>query len=89
MTEGTPARPQTGAARRASKAQHRARQLPPEVETGGVMSITSAAHYLDVSRWTLYRLIEDGEFPTLYVKTLRRVRRADLDAYIERQAQAS
>lgn len=86
MTQGTPAaRRKAGTARRTANEQSRARR------TGPALSVEHAGDYLDVSRHTVYRMIERGELHAFTVaghKALR-IAKSDLDAYIERQAAAS
>lgn len=49
-----------------------------------LFSPEDAGAYLSVSRWTVYRLIKDGELLALPVKGVLRLDRADLDAYADR-----
>jgi excisionase family DNA binding protein len=87
LTQGTPVAPsrKAGTARRASNDQSKARR------TGPALSVAHAGDYLDLSRHTIYRLIEAGELRAFTVaghKALR-IAQSDLDAYIERRAAAS
>jgi excisionase family DNA binding protein len=47
-------------------------------------SISGAADELGISERSIWRLIEAGELPTHKFGASTRIRRADLDAYIER-----
>jgi excisionase family DNA binding protein len=44
-------------------------------------SVEQAGDYLGVTRWTIYRLIDDGELLGLPVKGCLRIELSDLDAY--------
>lgn len=48
-----------------------------------LMTIAQVAEYLVVDRQTVYRLMNNG-LPYVTVGTRRRIRRSDLDRYIER-----
>jgi excisionase family DNA binding protein len=78
-TQGPPRK--RGTARRNSEAQSRARH------TGPVLSVAHSAKYLDVSRNTVYRMIEAGELVAFKVAghDALRIAVSDLDAYISRQ----
>lgn len=47
-----------------------------------VFSPSEAADYLGIGRTTLYSLIADGQIRSLKIGRLRKVRRADLDSYV-------
>lgn len=82
MTEGPRNRSQATAARRASKRDHIERQA----DTRPLLGIAETAEYLDVSRWTVQRLIRDGELRSVIVGARRKVRPLDIDAYLDRAA---
>lgn len=50
-----------------------------------VYTIEEAAERLKVSKWTVYRLIEEGEIGSIQIRTRRLVRASDIAAFIERQ----
>jgi excisionase family DNA binding protein len=54
------------------------RELQPLVFTP-----EEVAKLLCVSRYTVYRLIEQGNLPTVRIGRLRRVRKVDLERWIE------
>lgn len=82
MSEGTPARTRraTGTARK------RSQELTTARRRGPVYSLEHAGEYLDISRTTVYRLIERGELHAIKLNGAWRVAQSDLDAYIERAA---
>ena len=49
----------------------------------GLLSLKDLADYLSCSRTYAAGLVADGTIPSLKIGTLRRVRRSDVDAYIE------
>jgi excisionase family DNA binding protein len=57
-------------------------QAPRRVEP---LALTSeeVAEALSVRRHTVYRLIEQGEIPTVRIGRLRRVRKVDLERWME------
>ena len=48
------------------------------------MGATAAAKLLGIRLVALYRIIDGGELPAYKVRRVIRLRRADVDAYIER-----
>lgn len=85
MTEGSrPRRSQTGTARRASKNEHRRRERQQLDDPRPLMSVATAAEYLDVSRWTVYRLIATGQLKHVVVGETIKVLPADIDDYLGR-----
>jgi excisionase family DNA binding protein len=44
------------------------------------------AHYLNCSQQAVYQWAARGELPCLHAGTLRRFRRADVDAWLEKQS---
>jgi excisionase family DNA binding protein len=50
-----------------------------------LLTITQARRKLNVSRATLYRLIEDGEINRTYVRGAPRIATKEVEAYIERR----
>lgn len=80
MVEGAQgARRPVGLARKASQDQSRARR------TGPVLSVAHAATYLDVSRWTVYRLVESGELRSITIGGHKRIALSDLADYLDRR----
>jgi excisionase family DNA binding protein len=53
------------------------------------LSINSVAQRLGVSRWTVARMLADGEIPHVPVRGTPRIDPIDLDNWIERQKAAS
>jgi excisionase family DNA binding protein len=51
--------------------------------TEGLLSLSDLTQYLSCSRAFAAKLISDGTIPSLKIRSLRRVRRSDVDAYIE------
>ena len=52
-------------------------------------SVESACRYLNVSRPTLYRLMDQGAIPSFHIRTRRLLLKAHLDTYLqERLAEA-
>jgi excisionase family DNA binding protein len=49
------------------------------------MTVDETARYFAVSRWTVYRLIHDGELRAVKVGRTLKVRPKDADAYLERE----
>ena len=91
MPQGTQgnARPksQTGAARRASKATSREQMIERTrmvVDNRPLMTIEQVARYLGVSRWTIGRMLDDGDLRAHMVGARRKIRPADVDAYLDR-----
>ncbi len=60
-----------------------------ESEVDLVYTLTEAANRLKVSKWTVNRLIEEGEIGSILIRTRRLVRASDLLAYLERQDTAA
>jgi excisionase family DNA binding protein len=56
--------------------------------TDGLFSLNDLAEYLSCSRTYAANLISDGTIPSFKIGTLRRVRKADVDTYIELRAAA-
>jgi excisionase family DNA binding protein len=53
-------------------------------DTGfGWMGTKAAAAYLGITNRTLYRFIDDGDIPAYKLGRVIRVKRADLDAFLE------
>lgn len=87
MSKGTPgtAQPQTGTARKRSKANSRERLIERTsiiVDNRPLMSIEQTARYLGVSRWTIGRMLDAGDLRGVTVNGRRKVRPADVDAYL-------
>jgi excisionase family DNA binding protein len=51
----------------------------------GLMTVNQLARLLGVSRWTIYRLVRDGEVRAVKVGERNRFRPEDVNAYLERQ----
>lgn len=49
-----------------------------------LLTVPEVAARLKVSRFSVYRLIHDGDLPMVSVRATTRVKEADLDAYIEK-----
>ena len=47
------------------------------------LGTTAASHYLGITPRTLYRLIDRGQIPAYALGRVFRVRRTDLDRYLE------
>jgi excisionase family DNA binding protein len=59
-------------------------QSRPEVNSNdSLLSLNDLAQYLSCSRSYAAMLIAEGTIPSFKIGSLRRVRRSDLDAYIE------
>jgi excisionase family DNA binding protein len=54
-----------------------------------VYSLEEAADLLKVSKWTINRLIEEGEIGSILIRSRRLVRASDLTDFIDRQTMAS
>jgi excisionase family DNA binding protein len=54
-----------------------------------LFSPDEAAAYLGVGRSQMYAMIRSGAIATFKIGRLRKVRRADLDAYIDEQLRAA
>lgn len=63
--------------RRAAKSAREAEDDRP------LLSAEGAARYLDVSRWTIYRLVDRGELKGHTVGTRLKIRPADIDRYLD------
>lgn len=55
---------------------------------GELLSLNDLAEYLSCSRTFAANLVSDGTIPSFKIGTLRRVRKADLDDYIESRIHA-
>ena len=53
-----------------------------------LMTIKEVAEYLRISKATVFRLMRNGELPSIKfsAKRFTRIRRADLEAFIERHS---
>ena len=49
-----------------------------------LLTVKEVAEILRVSQPTVLRMIEDGELPAIRVRNQWRIRRAELDAYLQR-----
>ena len=52
----------------------------------GLLSLNDLAGYLACSRTYARKLIADGTIPSFKIGTLRRVRKSDVDEYVEGEA---
>lgn len=59
------------------------RNVPKSVQT---LTIAEAAEALRIHRKTLYTLFDRGDLPFVVIGTRRRVRVAELEAYLEKSA---
>jgi excisionase family DNA binding protein len=89
-SQGTPGKTQTGTARRRSKHESRERRAEMVdrasiiIDTRPLMTLEDAARWLGVSRQTIGRWIDDGELRAVAVGQRRKLRPADIDAYLMR-----
>lgn len=60
------------------------RSLKKRGRTRPLLTVTEAARELGIHRSTIYKMMERGELDFRYVNHHRRIRRADLDLYVER-----
>jgi excisionase family DNA binding protein len=58
----------------------------PDTERQGFLTTDEVLGYLNTTPRTIYRLIRNGELPATRIGRQWRFRRADLDRWIERQA---
>jgi excisionase family DNA binding protein len=54
-----------------------------------LFSPDEAAAYLGVGKTQMYELLRDGTIPSFKINRLRKVRRADLDSFIDEQLRAA
>lgn len=54
-----------------------------------VYTLEEAADLLKVSKWTINRLIEEGEIGSILIRSRRLVRATDIADFIKRQSTAS
>ena len=59
-------------------------QLQPGTDFDRLMTLQEVARLLRISKWTLYRLINDGELPTITIGRRRLVAPRDYMALVER-----
>ena len=65
-------------------------QARPEISSNdGLLSLNDLAQYLSCSRSYAAMLIAEGTIPSFKLGTLRRIRKSDVDAYVERQLSKS
>lgn len=50
----------------------------------GLLSVTQAAHYMGITRPTVYRLMEAGELPFTRVGRCRRIPKRSIINYLQR-----
>jgi excisionase family DNA binding protein len=58
----------------------------PDTERQGFLTTDEVLGYLNTTPRTIYRLIRNGELPAIRIGRQWRFQRADLDRWIERQA---
>jgi excisionase family DNA binding protein len=56
------------------------------VDAGGLVSINEAAHFLNVSRPVIYRLMATGELAYVVIGSRRKISRKALTDYVSRHA---
>jgi excisionase family DNA binding protein len=57
--------------------------------TRGLATVAEAQRFLSVSRSTLYRMLGQADLRSLKVRGARRIRWADLEAFVNREGAAS
>ncbi len=62
---------------------------PAEVANKDLLTPEELAVVLGCGRTMAYQLIAEREIPSLKIGRLRRVRRSDVDSYVERQIQVA
>lgn len=62
-----------------------AKVIPPEAE---LLSIPEAGVVLNCGRDTVYRLLNGGQLKSVLLLSVRRIRRADLDAFLAAMPEA-
>jgi excisionase family DNA binding protein len=62
---------------------------PTQVRDKEILTPEEMGVLLGVGRTTAYALLSTGDIPSFTVGRLRRVRRTDVDAYVEEQLEAS
>ena len=55
--------------------------------TDQLRTVNQVAAFLGISRWTVYKLVRDGDLRAVRVGERLRFRDGDLDAYLERDGQ--
>jgi len=50
-----------------------------------LLKISDVAERLNVSRWTVSRLLDAGDLPSIMIKGCKRVRPSDLARFIEKE----
>ncbi len=56
---------------------------PVEAPARLLLRPADAAHLLSIGRSTVYELLDRGEIPSVVIGRSRRIRRSDLDAYVD------
>ncbi|MFC7501524.1 helix-turn-helix transcriptional regulator [Nocardioides sp. CPCC 206347] len=51
--------------------------------------VPEVAAYLSISRSKVYELLKSGELPSVHIDRTRRVRKSDLEGYVDSLAAAS
>ncbi len=51
-----------------------------------LMNVNEVARFLGISRWTVYRLVRDGDLHAVRAGERLRFRLADVDAYLDRDS---
>lgn len=60
-----------------------------EADGGRLLSLRDLTEYLSCSRSHAQKLMDDGKIPSLKLGGIRRVRKSDVDALIERELSAT
>jgi excisionase family DNA binding protein len=63
---------------------HPASGFSEVARTSRLSTVDETARFLGVSRWTVYRLVRDGELRAVKVGERFRFRPCDVDEYLER-----
>ena len=61
---------------------------PAEVKNKEILTAEELAVVLGCGRTTAYALLRSGEIPSFYVGRLRRVRRVDVDAFVQKSLES-
>ena len=64
-------------------------ETDPAVTPGEIMTPEQLAEYLGLGRTYTYRLLSSGEIPSFKIGRLRRIRRVDVERWLERRVNAS
>lgn len=56
---------------------------PVTLPTGGMLTVSEACQYLRVSKWTLYRLIQNNKLKTVKIGSRRLIRMQTIVEFID------